>query len=798
MLASTPPDLLGTAPVHLDTLGVQKLEPEPQDGPTEYKLHLLLRPRRSFTSSTTAHLLSGSQHSRSRLPAGASPRQSPTLTAARPAHPAANQTRQNRLQQLTTQLLWRLQQSSPFHSSSSAMRLVFPILPDVTNSLNTPNQLARLLPSLEESQGALYEIGVSDDGYFVGLTEDELNESLANLKAMAASLGCAVEILKKVVVGSCEWIEVLPEASSGQTTEKRLSADLLVAEALVRPDLHSRPLEDTVLLPEQLRLKAEQHTSIRKQEESESTIEQLRLSLVGPSASGKSSLLGTLTSSLLDNGRGKSRLNLLKHRHEISSGITSSVAQDIVGYSASVRKSSLADASFEASVVNYATGDVTSWNDIHGLVSEGGRLVFVSDSPGLSRFSKSIIRTLVSWDPNWVVLCIAADEDEEAPSKAYLGLCTNLELPFVVAITKVDKTTKQGLKETLTRLLSALKATGAKPAILTGNVDLKPAENFSSSDLQNISAEDTTQARGIVSGSDWQRKRVVPIILTSAVSGLGITRLHSLIRELPIPRAQGTIGRTSLFYIDEVYTMPASKVYSGTATAASAGTILCGHLASGKISVGDKLLLGPFGSDTEDPASKGQVYHPCSVISLRNLRLPVHTLLPGQVGTIGVESIISTTTPKPRKGMILQSHSHALPASYTSFTAIFSSTIFSDSDSPPLILGGHALAYFHSVRVAVKVASVAFTDSDSPQPRFQMSEQSAGEGDGVFAFDDDMRQSETVNISFEFLSGVEWFRIGQRVLIMPNVVMTSETDVGGSGAGVKGLVGFVGRICGPT
>ena len=60
--------------------------------------------------------------------------------------------------------------------------------------------------------------------------------------------------------------------------------------------------------------------------------EQLRVTLTGPTMSGKSTLLGTLTTSTLDNGRGKSRLSMLKHRHEITSGITSSVTQELLGY----------------------------------------------------------------------------------------------------------------------------------------------------------------------------------------------------------------------------------------------------------------------------------------------------------------------------------------------------------------------------------------------------------------------------------------------------------------------------------
>lgn len=49
---------------------------------------------------------------------------------------------------------------------------------------------------------------------------------------------------------------------------------------------------------------------------------------------GKSTLLGVLTKGGLDDGRGKARLNLFRHKHEIESGRTSSVGGEILGFDA--------------------------------------------------------------------------------------------------------------------------------------------------------------------------------------------------------------------------------------------------------------------------------------------------------------------------------------------------------------------------------------------------------------------------------------------------------------------------------
>jgi GTPase len=251
----------------------------------------------------------------------------------------------------------------------------------------------RLLPGLEESKGALYEIGVADDGTIVGLAEDEMEESLNNLRAMAASLGCRVEVLRRVPVGECEWVE-----DSGTSHQSVQRSRLLVAEALVRPDQHL--IDHTK--------KAQQNACTMRLDSVggdsalagltnavQTTTEQLRVSVTGATMSGKSSLLGTLSTATLDNGRGKSRLSLLKHRHEIASGMTSSVTQELIGYRDVVDHETTA----ATQVISYGSGDVSSWIDIHAAVeiAENGRIVFLSDSAGHPRFRRTTVRGIVGW-----------------------------------------------------------------------------------------------------------------------------------------------------------------------------------------------------------------------------------------------------------------------------------------------------------------------------------------------------------------------------------------------------------------
>ncbi|KAI2965569.1 hypothetical protein CBS147323_5741 [Aspergillus niger] len=732
----------------LSDYGITKLDPEPQEGPTEYKLHLLLRPRRPYVSMSTSNLVGGSYHSRASLSAD-SPMPSSYESNPRPQQTRSTESRQQRLQHLTTQLLWRLQQSSPFHSSTTA-NLVLPVLPEATSQLGAAHKPARLLPGLEESQGALYEVGVADDGTFVGLTQDELEESLSTLQVMAASLGCKVDVLRRVNVGSCEWAE--DPYSENMDTGKVHAECLWVAEALVSPDWDFYRVKS----PGEGQTHDNSSSDNAKREDSlgsSSGTEQIRVSIAGPSAAGKSSLLGTLTSSVLDNGRGTSRLGLLKHRHEISSGITSSVAHELIGYAADESQAQTAE------VINYACGNIAAWDDIHAA-SEGGRLAFVSDLPGSVRYLKSTLRGMIGWAPHYVLLCIPATCDDEAPAESgqsaeqpadmtlalsHLELCAKMEIPTVVVITKMDVASRSGLRNNLAKVLSALKSSGKKPAMMS----VPTAQTV---DLQRTGSKDVEEVRKLISTTEsWES--TVPIVLTSAVDGSGIGKLHALLRYLPIPARPPSrdvlLPKTlaththpeDVFDVDEVFAIPPSKVYSVAAEQEKKeahGVVLCGLVRYGSISAGDELLVGPLMSNTSDPGNCLQrqrsrsgkrpdsIQHsstnrsrPASgdfstsfihgsfpgkpslptqaywqrvrAVSVRNLRLPIQKLTQDQVGTIGIEPISLTANGqmprlgKIRKGSILlrlSASSASIPRALLFHTGFVASFPSSEFASP--------------------------------------------------------------------------------------------------------------------
>ena len=861
--ASTPASLL-------DEYGISKLAPEPQEGPTEYKLHLLLRPRRFSAPLSGPHSSSGLYRGADR--SGASSINAPDDGAAAVSQAAATHARQHRLQQLTTQLLWRLQQSSPYHSSSTA-ELVIPVLPDSNATLQLPSHMGKLLPGLEESQGALYEIGVADDGTFVGLLQDELDESLLNLKAMAASLGCRVQVLRTVAVG--DWVERTHILKTGT---KHHAETLWVAEALVKPDMTAYrsggssvgevATVDDVSDAEVTNHSNSHHSKGSGVEEAQSSTEQLRISLTGATTSGKSSLLGTLSSSTLDNGRGKSRLSLLKHRHEIASGLTSSVAQELLGY----RNRQTAERSPAAltEVINYASGNVSAWSDIHAT-SEAGRLVFLSDSAGHPRYRRTTVRGLMSWAPHWTFLCVAADDGESAGkghaagatastqdilgsagagvdlSLAHLELCMKLDLALVLVITKFDLASKSGLRQTLSKMLTSLKAAGRKPQLLSTAVEAAPPDL----DLQHVAVTDLDEVSKLLASDMPGGSSVVPIILTSSVTGAGIGKVHALLSLLPIPRVQAPSAEESetpsvLFHIDDVYTMPPHKVFSLEASeleASASGLVASGHLRYGQLTIGDELVVGPLiqnidaretatppivnhskslpnydGSYTSSPdprnlqdrhlagemrrqASHSAIEHVASsktqglwqrarIVSIRDLRLPVRRLLAGQAGTIGLMPLDDASAGlRVRKGMVLANLSTSDGSDLPSYTGFQAS--FHDTSTSSFILGSQVVVYIASIRTSARVVHIKSAVEPAAIPTDPSSSSDAADADDVFGFDGEDSESgeESANtkgatVVFQFLASREWFEKGVKVLVMPEGVATAAAARLESFAGV--------------
>ena len=155
-----------------------------------------------------------------------------------------------------------------------------------------------------EGEGEAVQLGVGDDGQPRGLEEDAFAESLENLRKMAKAIDCDCSVVH----------------------ERRTKDGNRCATCLIRA-----------------KTSAHQHKEIR-------------VVTLGNVDSGKSTMLGVLTKGGLDNGRGLARGGVFRHKHELESGRTSAISQQIIGFAP------------DGGVVNYANPDVREthqlrWDD---------------------------------------------------------------------------------------------------------------------------------------------------------------------------------------------------------------------------------------------------------------------------------------------------------------------------------------------------------------------------------------------------------------------------------------------------
>lgn len=138
----------------------------------------------------------------------------------------------------------------------------------------------RLSDRMIDSRGeTIYEIGIGeDDASDQGLDQDEFDASIATLESLATCLNAECVKLRQ-----------------GRADKGKITGQYLIRQRIDEKDFM-----------------------------------EIRVAVVGNVDAGKSTLLGVLTHGELDNGRGHARQRLFRHKHEMESGRTSSVGNDIL------------------------------------------------------------------------------------------------------------------------------------------------------------------------------------------------------------------------------------------------------------------------------------------------------------------------------------------------------------------------------------------------------------------------------------------------------------------------------------
>lgn len=131
-------------------------------------------------------------------------------------------------------------------------------------------------------------------------------------------------------------------------------------------------------------------------------IREVNVAFVGPCQHGKTTTIGNLTHTQLDDGNGYTRSLVFKHEHEKLTGNTSSVKKEILGIKGN-------------KIVNYSSGMKGEWEDI---VDMSDRIVNLIDLPGHLKYLKTTLFGLESYDLD--AICIIVDKSKVGYEDTFL------------------------------------------------------------------------------------------------------------------------------------------------------------------------------------------------------------------------------------------------------------------------------------------------------------------------------------------------------------------------------------------
>ncbi|KAJ4149889.1 hypothetical protein LMH87_010665 [Akanthomyces muscarius] len=269
-----------------------------------------------------------------------------------------------------------------------------------------------ILERIEEGLGeAILELGHENNGDSMNLTLDLWNIAYAKLELAARNVDAVCQLLLTNNVGSAA------EAVSTTATpskDKSCTGKVLLRRA-------PKTIEEAI---------------------------ETRIAVVGNVDAGKSSLLGVLVKGDLDDGRGKARVNLFRHKHEIETGRTSSVGMEILGFDAAGKV-----------VTSDTPGRKLSWEEIG---KRSAKVITFTDLAGHEKYLRTTVFGMLSTSPNYCVLMVAANHGLTAMSKEHLGIALALNVPVMVVITKVDICPSHVLEESVRQITKIMKSPGAR------------------------------------------------------------------------------------------------------------------------------------------------------------------------------------------------------------------------------------------------------------------------------------------------------------------------------------------------
>ncbi|GAA5820602.1 hypothetical protein JCM11251_003070 [Rhodosporidiobolus azoricus] len=334
---------------------------------------------------------------------------------------------------------------------------------------------------------------------------------------------------------------------------------------------------------------------IRKKPEGAEQLIETRVAVVGNVDAGKSSLLGVLTRGALDDGRGRARVALFRHKHEAETGRTSSAGNEILGFTPSGKTIYPEEHQKQAA----------AWE---AIAAKAAKVVSFTDLAGHERYLKTTLAGLTGTAPDFVLLIIGGNAGLIGMSKEHLSVALALSLPVVCVVTKVDMTPPPVYEQTCKQLVKILKSPGCRKKPLwvkDHGMAVEVAQSFAA-------------------------EKTCPIFRVSNLTGEGLPLLKTFFNTVvPADTGEYPVNAPFEFTASDIYSVP------------FVGTVLSGVINSGSIRPGDVPLLGPDSLNA---------FIPAAVKSIQRKRVNVEYAEAGQAVTIALKRIKRAQV---RKGMVL-------------------------------------------------------------------------------------------------------------------------------------------------
>ncbi len=257
---------------------------------------------------------------------------------------------------------------------------------------------------------------------------------------------------------------------------------------------------------------------------------------------GKSTLVGTLLTGEPDDGEGYTRGVLDVRPHEVERGLSADLSYGVYGF---------------ADGEPIRLGHPTRKEERAAIVDRADKLVSFVDTVGHEPWLRTTIRGLVGQKLDYGLLTVAADDGPTKTTREHLGVLLAMELPTVVALTKIDRVDESRVDEVEREVERLLRDVGKSPL---------PVGRY-----------------GVERAVEEIGETVVPVVRTSAVTKAGMDTLDGLFERLPKLTSEDGEFR---MYIDRTYQIT------------GVGAVASGTIRSGRVEAGDRLQLGPFPDGT--------------------------------------------------------------------------------------------------------------------------------------------------------------------------------------------------------